>query len=73
MDALLPLLGWCVFILAVEGVLWILFRRRFTQICFAHEDHTIFHFFTLWRLRLLIFIHTLFLLLCVIFGILLLW
>lgn len=73
MDVLLPLLGWCVFILAMEGILWILFRRRFTQICFSHESRTIFHFFTLWRLRLLITIHTILLLLSVSLAILLLW
>ena len=73
MDALFPILGWCLFILLLEGILWTLFRRRFTQICLAPGDHSIFHFFTLLRLRFLIALHFVTLLICVTIGILLLW
>ncbi|MDD5041268.1 MAG: hypothetical protein PHX87_03275 [Candidatus Peribacteraceae bacterium] len=74
MDVLPPLLGWCSFILLLEGMLWILFKRKFIQICLPTQgEEVFFHFFTVGRLRLLAIIHTLILLACVIIGHLLLW
>lgn len=73
MDVLVPILSWAAFILLFEGILWTLFRRKFTQICLPTGDRTIFHFFTLWRLCLVIALHTAFLLLTIIIGHLLLW
>ncbi|MDD4287832.1 MAG: hypothetical protein PHO20_01550 [Candidatus Peribacteraceae bacterium] len=73
MDVLFPILGWCALILCLEGILWVLFSRRFTQICLPSGDHTIFHIFTIWRLRVIILLHTVFLLASVIVSHLLLW
>lgn len=74
MDVLPPLLGWCVFILLLEGVLWVLFKRKFIQICLpSGGEETFFHFFTVSRLRLLFIIHTIVLIVSVIIGHLLLW
>ncbi|MFH0851846.1 MAG: hypothetical protein V1876_03805 [Candidatus Peregrinibacteria bacterium] len=74
MDVLTPLLGWCLFILLLESMLWYLFRRKFIEICLPSQGEEIFfHFFTVWRLRLLAIIHTLMLLICVLIGHLLLW
>ncbi|MDD5103488.1 MAG: hypothetical protein PHX93_03750 [Candidatus Peribacteraceae bacterium] len=74
MDVLLPILGWCAFILLLEWILWMLFRRKFIEICLpAQGEEVFFHFFTVWRLRLLAILHTLMLLVCVIIGHLLLW
>jgi len=74
MSVLLPILGWCALILFIEGILWILFKRKFTQICLpAQGEEIFFHFFTVGRLRLLVIMHTLTLLVSVIIGHLLLW
>jgi len=73
MAVLLPILGWCVCILCLEGILWILFSRRFSQICLPSAGHTIFHIFTMWRMRIAILLHTVFLLIFVLVSHLLLW
>lgn len=74
MDILLPIVLWCVLILTLEGTLWMLFRRKFMQICLPVEGEKIFfHFFTVWRLRLLAGMHALVLMLCVSVAHLLLW
>lgn len=73
MDALLPILGWCALILCSEGILWALFSHRFSQICLPSRGHTIFHLFTMWRMRIAILLHTVFLLAFVLVSHLLLW
>ncbi len=73
MDVLLPILGWCMFILCLEGMLWVLFSRRYSQICLPSRGHAIFHLFTMWRMRITILLHTVFLLAFVVISHLLLW
>ncbi len=74
MNAFTPLLGWCVFILVIEGLLWILFRRKFIEICLPVQGEEIFfHFFTVGRLRLFALIHTIGLVSCVVIAHLFLW
>ena len=74
MDMLLTILGWCLFILLAEGTLWLLFKRKFVEICFPTKgEETFFHFFTIPRLRLLVIVHTIILMCCVIIAHLLLW
>lgn len=74
MGVLLPLLGWLLFILLLEGTLWVLFRRKFVEIYLpAKGQETFFHLFTLSRLKALVVLHMLFLLTCVFFAHLLLW
>ncbi|OIO54881.1 hypothetical protein AUJ46_02095 [Candidatus Peregrinibacteria bacterium CG1_02_54_53] len=74
MEALTPLLGWCIFILVVEGLLWFLFSRKFKEICLPVQGEEIFfHFFTVGRLRLFVIIHTIVLLTCVMIVHLFLW
>lgn len=47
-------------IVTLEGVLWLLFRRKVEGLCFAREiDQSFFRSFSLNRLRALAIVHTL--------------
>ena len=65
--------SWVLLILVVEGFLWLLFRRKFIQICLPKQGDVFFHFFTVGRLFLFVLMHTLILIALVIIGHLLLW
>lgn len=74
MSVTTPLIGWCVLILLLEGILWQLFKRKFVQICVPSQGSDIFfHFFTVRRLWLLAILHTLSLIVSVVIAHLLLW
>jgi len=65
---------WIILILLAESIMWALFKRKFAQICLPTEaDKTIFHFFTVGRMRIVALLHTLVLIVAIIFGHLLLW
>ncbi|MDO8468390.1 MAG: hypothetical protein Q7S29_01380 [Candidatus Peribacter sp.] len=57
MDPLLPSIAWSAVILLLEGILWALFQRRFSQIGLPPSDRTFFHLFTIGRMRLFILFH----------------
>lgn len=58
MDPLLPAIGWSAVILFLEVVLWMLFRRRFSQIGLPPSDRSFFHLFTIGRMRLFVLLHS---------------
>ncbi|MDD5751325.1 MAG: hypothetical protein PHS73_02280 [Candidatus Peribacteraceae bacterium] len=66
--------AWTLLILLLEGAFWLLFRHKFMQICLPVQGERIFfHFFTVGRLRIFAFVHTLILLILITVGHLLLW
>jgi hypothetical protein len=64
--------SWIILILLLEGIMWKLFKYKFCQIC-VESDATIFHFFTMGRMRLIILLHMLSLIAIVIVSHFLLW
>lgn len=72
--SILLIIGTSAVILGVEYLLWRLFRNKVDGLKFPHEaDHSSLSFFTLWRLRMCAIVHTVFLLVCSVFAILILF
>jgi hypothetical protein len=71
----IAILSWALLILVIEGAMWQLFRHKFSRICppSVGEDRTIFHFFSIGRIRLFAILHTAVLLSAVVTGHLTLW
>lgn len=76
MSSLLIAIGsWVLLIVVLEWIMWMLFRRKFAQISLpsgAH-DRTMFHLFTIGRMRIVALIHTLTLITVIVISHLLLW
>lgn len=70
----IAIVSWIVVILLTEAIMWWLFHRKYAQICLPdHGDVHVFHLFTMWRLRLMVLLHTFFLVAVIIIAYLLLW
>lgn len=66
--------AWVLITLLLEWSMWKLFRRKFTQICLpTGSGQSLFHFFTIGRMRILAILHTILLLALIIIGHILLW
>ena len=63
-----------VFTVAAELLLWIVFRRKVSNITFPHHvDESYFRFFSIMRIRIIAILHTAFLLAFIILTAILLW
>ena len=67
--------SWILLIVILEWLMWTLFRRKFAQISLptSFNDRTIFHLFTLGRMRIFALLHTLLLMAAVVVSHLFLW
>ncbi|MDD4628282.1 MAG: hypothetical protein PHE68_02705 [Candidatus Peribacteraceae bacterium] len=67
--------SWVLLIVILEWFMWVLFRRKFTEISLptAFSDRTIFHLFTIGRMRIFALLHTLLLIAVIVVSHLLLW
>jgi hypothetical protein len=76
MSSLLIAIGsWVLLIVVLEWIMWVLFRRKFAQISLPNgaHDRTMFHLFTIGRMRIFALFHTLLLIAAVVLSHLLLW
>ncbi|MEI8229535.1 MAG: hypothetical protein WCG83_00155 [Candidatus Peregrinibacteria bacterium] len=66
--------SWIVFILLIEGTMWMLFNRRFHQICLPNQgERTFFSYYTIWRNRLAMILHISFLIAVIVIAYIFLW
>jgi len=76
MDSLFIAIGsWTLLTVILEWLMWMLFRRKFAQICLptSFNDRTIFHLFTIGRMRIFAVFHTLLMIAAIVVSHLLLW
>jgi len=53
------IVGWAIFILILEYIMWDIFHRKMTRICLPNEmDTPLLRLFTLARMGFLVIIHT---------------
>jgi len=59
----------CIAVTIVEFAMWTLFRTKVQGLCLPHTvDASAFSFFTLFRMRIITILHTIFLIVCLLFG-----
>jgi hypothetical protein len=73
-NPLLPILSWSIIVCITDGMLWLIFRRKIAGVTFPHEaDRSFFGFFTPLRVRIVCFLHALFMILVIAVLTLRLW
>ncbi len=57
-SVMLSIGGWIIFVCITEVLMWRLYKKRALNLNFPERYGTLFHFFTLKRVRLLVCVHT---------------